>query len=222
MAADIAKGFTFVAGGTGYDAPALNGLVDNAVILPAFITAKPVATPAVTDSFIFYQASQTRLAKCTGTALVTGIVPANTAAGIASLRKLDTTATGAAAGNDSRFPTAITGIRKGNGASPDTLAAPHDYAFPELNISGTVIDVSLNPNRFKSVAANTTMSFSNFADGDDVVVNVFKSAGVTLAFTGVDLWRTTSGWSATPPAFVTGRQFCCFFKRGTTVYGFIV
>lgn len=63
-ASDISKGYTFTPTDR-VTATKLNDLVDASTINSSFLTSKPAATPAASDSFLFYSVTGTGYRKCT-------------------------------------------------------------------------------------------------------------------------------------------------------------
>lgn len=176
---DIQRGVTFTTNIP--DAATAHRLVDDAVILPAFISGKTVATPVSGDAFVFLKNGALR--QCTLAGLI-GAFPNGGAANVFALRKLGTTATSAAAGNDPRFPAQFDGIRQANGTSPDTVAAPKDFAFVSKNLNGTtVIDWDAADVFYDNMAGNKTYTFANVRDGRTISI-IFKKNGHTPTLPG--------------------------------------
>lgn len=158
---DIQRGITFTTSIP--DAASAHQLVDNATILPAFVTGKTAAIPTGGADFLF--ASPTgALRKCTLTTLI-GAFPNGGAASVYALRRLGTTGTTAAAGDDSRFPAVIRGIRQANGPAIDSVATPAQLSFASRPIVGLNIDWSQSQVFTDSLAGNKTYTFSNVTDG---------------------------------------------------------
>lgn len=159
---DIQRGITFTTSIP--DAASAHQLVDNAVILPAFITTKATAPPSSADSFIFSKNGALR--RCTLDTLINAF-PRGAAANVFSLRKLGTQATMAAAGNDPRFPAQFTGLRKANNHGPDTAAVPKDTAFPSKSLDGahTIVDWDQADVFHDDLATPKTYTFTNVRDG---------------------------------------------------------
>lgn len=180
---DIQRGVSFTTNIP--DAVTLQNLVDQAIILPAFISAKTVATPASGDAFVFLKGSGPGvLRQCTLAGLISAF-PANGAANVASLRKLGTNSTDAAAGNDPRFPARLTGIRFANGPGPDTVASVSQLQPIALNLSGQTNIAWNSAIMFSdSLTANKTYTFSNTANGKRIIVAV-KLNGHTATFPAV-------------------------------------
>ena len=179
--ADISRGFTFLPGVPG-ELAQFHQLVDDATILPTFITSKAVAAPSgAGDYFVFYQAGSGAIRRCNHTALVNSF-PRGGAANQFALRKLGVGATDAAAGNDVRFPAAITGIRKANGAGPDTVAGAKDLSFAPVNLAaGTSIDWDAGDVFYSTLTANKVYTFTNARLGRVITV-ALKLQGHTVTW----------------------------------------
>jgi hypothetical protein len=178
--ADLQKGHTFTEGSSGNTAADLNALVDSGTILPAFITGKSaVVTLEDVDLALVYDNSAAAMRKVTFANIV-GSFPADAAAGTAALRTLGTTSVKAAAGNDTRFPASVTGIRLGAGAgSADTAADVDDFTFAPVDLSGvTVIDWSAGDVFTDDLSGNKTYTFSNQAEGRSIQI-IIKRNGHT-------------------------------------------
>jgi len=93
----LTRGTTFVDGGS-YHGTDLNNLVDNATANAALITGQTTASPATTDSLLFYDLSGTALAQNT-VANVLDLQLKDAAANVASMRTLGTGSSQAAQGN---------------------------------------------------------------------------------------------------------------------------
>lgn len=177
----LLKGTTFT---TGVPATAadLNNLVDAASILPGAVTEQTTITPATGDLLLAYDVSGSALGKFSVQDVI-DVFPTDAAAGNKSLRTLGTTATQAAAGNDTRFPSSVTGIRKGAGAgSTDAAAAPKDFIFTPNNLSGSsTIDWDLADVFYDTLSANRTYTFTNVRAGRVIVLQLNQN-GHTVAF----------------------------------------
>jgi len=154
--ADIRAGETFDDTTTGkrLDATRLNNHVNGAVILPESISARTEVTPVTGDYVTFWDASASPsvIAKATFGNIATAV----------GVKAVGTMAGTVAAGDDSRFPISLVGIRKGAGiGSLDVAAKPPDYALAPT--AGTVatggtpdtcsLDCTLN-NRFQVTLPN--------------------------------------------------------------------
>lgn len=139
------------------------------------------------------------IAKCTFSDVV-ALVPSNQGSGTPSLRILGTTALAAAAGNDARFPATVTGLRLGNGVSPDTAAAPKDLAFTPTDLAG---GLAINWNLSDvytdtlSGSSNKVYTFSNAAVGRSITVLLKNGTWTGTTIT----WPTLLG---TAPIAMTG------------------
>jgi hypothetical protein len=176
---DIQKGVTFHTGDEVTNS-SLNNLVDDAIILPGFISSKPVGSPAQGDKFVFFKSANQSLAAVTLNGLISAF-PRGGAANAFALRKLGTQAGTAAAGDDSRFPADFIhgGIRKANHNQPDTVATPQDLCFAAKHLSGgSQIDWSLGELFYDSITANKTYTFAN------VPTNVAQVITVALQLNG--------------------------------------
>ncbi len=168
--ADLQKGHTFTEGSSGNTAADLNALVDSGTILPAFITGKSaVATLEDVDLALVYDNSAAAMRKVTFANIV-GSFPADAAAGTAALRTLGTTSVKAAAGNDTRFPASVTGIRLGAGVgSTDTAAEPKDLSFDTVDMDGeTEIDWDAADVFHDDLAHDKTYTFANTRTGRSI------------------------------------------------------
>lgn len=204
--AKLQKGTTFLNGNTYQDSD-FNNLVDNATILPGAITEQTAGTPVSADSFLFYSVSAANLRKCTLTDIV-GAFPVDQAAGTASLRTLGTSATQAAAGNDSRFPATLTGIRRANGAGADTVATPNQFAFNAVALAGGAsVDWAAADMFTDSLSADRTFTFANVTNGRQIIL-ALNMNGHTATFPSIN------GGSVTPSNTV-GIHIFTFAKAGT-------
>jgi hypothetical protein len=202
--AKLSKGTTF-SDGSSANAAALNNLVDNATVLAGIITDWGAVTPDVADSILIYDSSAANLAKCT-LANVISLIPSSAVAGTPALRALGAGSTDAAAGNDSRFPASVTGLRKGAGAgSSDTAAGPNDMRFASSNLgTGTDIDWSLADIFYStSLDANKTYTFSNVTDGRVIMLLVNQNSK-TITLPG--------GWTTIGTANIAGWNIYTFIK----------
>lgn len=196
--AKLSKGTDFSVAGT-YSGTDLNNLVDAATVLPGFITDWTAVTPVSADSFLFYSAGGATLAKCTLSDIL-GSITSDAAAGTPSLRSLGTGATQAAAGNDSRFPANVTGIRLGaGGAANDTAAGAKDLNFSSVNLShGTAVNWDLGDVFYDTgLTSNTTYTFSNVRDGRVIILMINQNAKTVTLPAGWTLLGTanTAGWN---------------------------
>jgi len=165
--ADIERGHTFTDGSSGNDSADLHELVDAATILPAFFTSKTeILTIEDADVFAVYDNSAAAIRKINFENIVASL-PTNEVAATASLRSLGTTSTKAAAGNDTRFPANVTGVRLGAGAaSNDAAATPPDLSFDSYDLSGkTEIDWDLSDVFHENLSADKTYTFANTTPG---------------------------------------------------------
>lgn len=198
--AKLQKGVTFV-DGTTYAAADLNNLVDLAIILPGAITELSSFTADVADSILYYSSSQAALKKTTLQGVI-NLVPSGSIAATPALRALGTGATQAAAGNDVRFPSSITGLRKGNGASADTAAAAKDLSFaPVALAAGTAINWD-SSDMFTDTLSGSgalTYTFSNVRSGRVITVILKKGT-----WTGTTInWPTLIGAVPVPDTSAT-------------------
>lgn len=67
-------------------------------------------------------------------------------------------------------------------------------------ISGTDIDWSVAPLRFKSIAVNTTFTFSNTSEGRTISVYLTQTAAFSAAFPGTVKWPGAVAPTLTPTA----------------------
>lgn len=177
MPTQILKGHTFRDGDTGVSAATLNSIVDSATLLPGAITEQAQVVPAVTDSFL-YSKGTGGLRKCTLQDILNA-VPSNQPGNIASLRKLGTGATMAAAGNDSRFPSTFTGVRMANGTAPDTVAKPSDIVTaPKILAANEAIDWNAFNVFTRDMAGNESYTFQRVKLGQTITI-IFKLHGHT-------------------------------------------
>jgi hypothetical protein len=211
--ADLSGGYTFVDGPGALTAARLNALVGSAVILPAFITGKTAITIDVADFLPFYDTSGGVIGKTTVTNFITAIQ--------------GTTSGKVAAGNDSRFPATVTGLRLGNGASADTAAVAKNLAFaPTAAVpsSGAVTcNCALNNLFTITFVANTTVTLTNISDGDQICLQITQggvgSMLLTLATTQT-LWY--EGNTPYTLSTVAGSVDLLFFRRiGNQILSYI-
>lgn len=202
---DIQAGTT-LSDGVSYHGSDFNALVNNATILPAFITAKGAVIPSSSDSICIYDSSGSGLAKCTLGDLISNVIPQDNVAGIASLRTLGTGPQQAAAGSDSRFPASVTGLRKSAGsASTDTAAAPKDLDFTPQSLSGiSNIDWDLGNLFYEGLLGTSkTYTFSNVRSGRVIIAQINQN-GHTVSFQG--------GWILLGTQNVAGWNVYCFMN----------
>ncbi len=201
---DLSTGYTFVDGSGALTAARLNTAIGSATILPAFITGKSAITIDVADYLPFYDTSGTVIGKTTLTNFITSIQ--------------GTTSGKVAAGNDSRFPATITGLRLGNGASADTAAVAKNLAFAPTAAPPTAGAVTLNcalNNLFTTTfVANTTVTLTNISDGDTIYHQITQGGVGSMLLTLVTtqtLWY--EGNSAYVLSTVAGSVDLLCFKR---------
>jgi hypothetical protein len=211
--ADIQRGHTFTDGSSGNVSADLHELVDDATILPEFITGKgAVITLEDTDLFVVYDNSATALKKQTFANLKASF-PKDDTADTYSLRRLGTTSQKAAAGNDTRFPASVTGIRVGAGAGSNDIAATgKDFRHP-VDLSGedddTVIDWDIGNVFYDELSANRTFTFANKRIGRSIQI-VIKLNGHTPTWP-VDIGTVVVGTGTT---FL--HLFLTYTAEGTT------
>ena len=222
--------FTDAGAGREVNAERLNNALGALTALPGLITEQASGTPAVADSILFYKASTRVLSQNSFTALLAALMPTDPDAATAGMRTLGTTSVKAAAGNDTRFPALVTGIRKsaGNG-STDTAATPPDYALtPTVGTvasNATTLTCSTN-NRFTVVltTATFTLTLASFKDGDTIVVRTQHTASDSsthtlnfVATSGTISW--IGGAQPTPTITASRYDFWTFKVFGTVLYG---
>ena len=186
---DLLAGENFLPG-EDVDAPRLMNAFNSAAIQSAFLTGKTIITPAGADSILFYDLSGTVLGKCTLTELITAL--------------LGSTSSTAAAGNDTRFPATVTGLRKSAGAgSTDVAAKGPDLAFTPstatLSAGVQTLDCSLYSLFTISISANAVLTLANIPDGGTVTVRTTQVGGFTLSFTTAQ----TKKWPAGTPGVIS-------------------
>ncbi len=192
---DILAGEVFTDTGEGANVTAerLNNFLGGAAIQKEFVTGQSIATPATGDYLLLNDVSANGLARATIATVVATVALTDQAAGVASMRTLSTTATSAAAGNDTRFPASVTGIRKGAGAgSADTAALTPDFAQAPTAIVLTVgvgaADCSLNTNftcALPTSITSCTITFNNVPNG--AMIRLITTQGSSSASTSVTL-----------------------------------
>jgi hypothetical protein len=201
MANQLQRGETFLDNGSSYASADLHTLVENAKILPPAITDQTDAGPVVADNFLFYQVSSGNLRKCTFQELISGF-PADASAGTQSLRSLGAGAGQAVAGNDTRIPASVTGVRlSAGGGSTDVAAGPKDLAFAPVNLSGGLsVDWDTGDIFYDTLTGSTShaYTFANVRPGRVVQV-IFKTQG----YTGTITWPTLLGTSPIQSAGAT-------------------
>jgi hypothetical protein len=178
MASQLSKGHTFHDGDTGQSAAVLNSIVDNATLLPGAITEQPFVTPTAGAAFLY---ESNGLKKGTLQQII-NLVPHDSPASTASLRKLGPAANQAAPGNDARFPHHQTGIRMGHGAGgTDTVALTKDIAFPSVNLHNTsIINFDLGNVFYQDLTADKTFTdYVHRNDGQEVTL-MFRLNGHTV------------------------------------------
>jgi len=190
--AQFARGITFLEGSTGHTAAEIHALIDNAHILPGFITDQPQATPVTSDRFGYVQSATNTLKSVTHGNLIASF-PKDAAAGIYSLRRLGTAATMAAAGNDSRLRNSVSGFRFGQGAGVDRAVIAGDFKFLNNLGAGTNIDWNLGNVHYATIAVNRTFTMTNGFAGRQITI-IVKLNGHTATVNGVaDLVTVGSG-----------------------------
>lgn len=203
MPQEIQRGVTFTTSIP--DAPTLHAFLESAIILPAFISDKTIATPGTGDSFVFLKNGV--LKQCTLSGLISGI-PSGAPPHIYSLRRLGRLASEAAAGNDPRFPAVLVGIRKANQNAPDTVATAGDLAIASQSLVGiTAIDWRAFNVFSDSLTANKTYTFINPGTGRRITV-VVKLNGFTPTFPAL---------AGTLPVIGTGTTYQTFFFTQTAL-----
>jgi len=190
--ADLTSPESFVDGQEdGVTAARLNNHVNGAQIQSAFISGKAAVTPATGDYAVIFDVSGAALAKCTLAALVAAVYASDPAAGVAGARTLSTTSTTAAAGNDTRFPASVTGIRKSAGVgSTDTAAVSSDYAQAASAIiesagAGTG-NAALNRKftwAFPTSTTACTITINNIPDGVDLEIRTTQGSSSASSLT---------------------------------------
>jgi hypothetical protein len=202
-AQDISKGVTFTDGMTVHGAD-LNNAIDNATILPTFFSTKGSATPLTTDLLLFHQNSTSTIKQATVATVMT--------AGNA----LNTTTTQSA-------KTFYGGPTAGSAAAPTfRLLSPFDTSDATDTGGGTTVDCSLARTFSRTLAANTTYTLTNIADGETVTVSVAQAAAggpYTASFTvaGGITWR--AGVTPTQTATASRIDLYSFIHIGSKVYG---
>jgi hypothetical protein len=189
--ADISRGETFV-DGQSVTGTRLNAHVDNATILPAFISAKGAGSPALSHKTIVYDG--TNLIAPTLTTLF-GLQLTDQAAGTPSLRSLGTTATTAAQGNlaaylaaDNSF-TGITHLKhivSTVAGSGPTIAADSTNVFATLTVTGTDLVGTISINLTSGYNADLcTISFgvAYVTTAPTIILVPSNSAAASLAGT---------------------------------------
>jgi hypothetical protein len=211
---DITAGKVWV-DGDNVDAAGLNLFVSGAAIQAAFITGKSAITPVAADSFVFYDASGAVLGKCALSAIITA--------------GLGLTSTTAAAGNDSRFSSSITGIRKGAGVgSTDTLAVPKDFVLPPTAVAlvtgAATLDCVANNLFTVTLTANATITLASITDGDTIRVQITQdgTGSRTLTWTTTQTKIYPAGAAPTPTATANSIDLWCFERIGNKVITTIV
>lgn len=108
--------------------------------------------------------------------------------------------------------TSITGILHGNGTAVAAATAT-DLTFA-CSAVGTNLDWSTSNCFTKTLAANTTFTFSNTAAGEVVIFRLANSGAFTSTFPAVT-WTSNGG---NPPA-VSALAIITLFNDGTNIYG---
>lgn len=191
--ADISKGTTFV-DGSSYHATSFNNLVDDATILPAFVSAKPATSPATDDKVLLYDASGTALIAPT-VADVLDLQIKDAAAGTASMRTLGTSNTQAAQGNlvaylgtSQTFTGVANKFKHIGGTSGVTIAVnvagAGTGATASLSSGATDISGQITLNTGTGVATSTLLCTITFA-------SAYSSApGVMFVPVNTAAWQT--------------------------------
>lgn len=213
MPAQLSKGYTFTDGQSGYVSANLHALINSGTLLPGAITEQANLIPVV-DS-VFLHASFGALKNCTLQQIL-NTIPTSQPSNIASLRLLGTSATSACAGNDVRLPSRVTGLRRGNGANPDTAALPKDVSFAGVNVAAlTQIDWDTADQFYADLTGDTTYTFANLRNGRDITI-IIKLHGHAVTMPAVQLGSLTSIGSGT-----IGKIFK-FSQSGLGLSGFVV
>lgn len=198
-AQDLQTGNTFTDGDT-VNAAVLNNAVNNATILPTFLSNKGAGTPAPTDLFLFYNGGSTSLKQSSLSSLFSLGMSFNTQNALTVFAGPGTS--GATATN----PTWRT-------------LTPHDTSMPTNVTVNTFIDGVTARTFSRTLSANTTFTFPNLIDGETVTVVVKQAAAggpYTASFSGA-IWRTGA-----TPVMSTGankQDVYTFIKVGTTIFG---
>lgn len=206
---DIATQEIF-ADGDIFNAQRANNSFSTAAIQIGFVTGKSLITPATGDFLVFYDISGNVLAKCTLASFI------NANAGII--------AGTVAAGNDSRFPSTVTGIRKGAGVgSLDTVAALSDFvrapAVLTLVTGAATGDCTLYDKFTCTLIANATITLTGIPDGGCVYLQTTQdgTGSRTLAFVTAGLTQTKLGGAAAPTAAAGSVDIFKLQRFGTQV-----
>ena len=169
QAQDLQTGVTWSDGDT-VNAAGLNNSINNATILPTFLSNKGSSSPISSDLFLFYQGGTTSLKQTT----------------LGSLFSLGLSY------NTKTANTFLSGPTSGSAAAPTFRAiVPHDTRVASNATVSATIDASLARTFTRTLTANTTYTISNMLDGDCITVVVIQAASggpYTAAFSGV-AWR---------------------------------
>jgi len=221
--ADIQRGDTF-ADGQVVNGSRLNGLVDNAVLLPGAIDGKPAASSVNgTDELLIYQGGN--LKKCTATQLTstTGHV---TSVGLA-MPTNDFNVTGSPVTGSGTL-TAAWKPQSGNMA----LASPadgssgvpgmrnrdaRDFRLPSFNPPASDIDWNKGPIIWKGTGtSDLNLTFSNSVDGAEITVAILHQNGKTAHWPAAVQWP-----GGTEPNPTSGVTIYKFLNVATAIFGYI-
>lgn len=198
------------ADGESVSAAILNNAFATLATQVGFVTAKSQIAPAGGDFVVFYDISGAVLGKCTLTQLITAL--------------LGTSATTATAGNDTRLPASVTGIRKSAGAgSTDTAAALSDFVHAPnaltLVTGAATGDCTLYDHFTCTLIANATITLTSIPDGGCVYLQTTQdgTGSRTLAFVTAGLTQTKLGGTAAPTAAAGSVDIFKLERFGTQV-----
>lgn len=199
--AQFSRGITFIDGTSGHTVSEIHALIDNAHILPAFITDQPVATPVTADKFIFQQATTNTLKSISFQGFKDAF-PKDAAATVYSLRRLGTAAGMAAAGNDTRLRNPVSGFRFGQGAGTDRAATAADFRFLKNLGTGTVINWAEGRVFYATLTGNRTYTVTGGGLGRQIEVDI-KLNGFTVTINGVTNLATVGSGTAWARYYLT-------------------
>lgn len=196
-AQDLSTGNNFTDGDT-VNAAALNNSINNATILPTFLSNKGSGAPISSDLFLFYQGGTTSLKQ-------------------ASLGSLFSAGLGFSTKNANTF---YSGPASGGSATPTfRTMVPHDTTVATNATVSATLDASLARTFTRTLSANTTFTVANMLDGETISVLVQQAASggpYTAAWSGI-AWR--GGTAPVQTATANKRDIYTIIKIGGTGYG---
>jgi|ERR1041385_192256 hypothetical protein len=215
--ADITGGETFV-DGQAFNAARANNHVNGAVIQPAFISAKASITPVGGDWVLVLQDSSSLLKKSTITSLpvVTSVALTMPSGFTVSGSPITSNGTLAVTLSDQTTNKHLASPADGSSGAPTFRTRdPRDSRFVAVNIAAQDVDWNLGNVFWKNITTPTGFTFSNTADGAEIMVRISHAGNAATWPAGI-FWE-----NGTPPSPTTGITLFRFLKIVGTIYGWV-